>query len=402
MIQSIPHHSYRNNNLLFGLVVIVSSIQGLYVLNSLAYILSPVRYVIIFICIILSSKSVFDILQKGTCRRVSLFLMSFHLFLLLYGVALSFVYDGFVFFKDPLLFQLILISILLSSSMCNFIGNGKNYYFSQIPLSHYYLLGLFLLIITGALYFTPIPVFNFSDIDGEQRRYSQPTTFLLCVASIYFLYVLSNSRGLGRFCWGVVVLFFLSLAPFAGARGEMVLGFLVFLLAASNIFGFFRVVIFSFLIFWFLAAFSSYFDFESVIFYERMSRIFESGDLGLRDLLLIDSIELLIDNPNCLAFGCGFNFFQVYYSREFGMYPHNSAIEMIITFGAPLSLAIFFFVSVGVVFGLRHSRVSFVYFFALYILLISLKSGSLISMTTIPVFIFFTALGVQVCLKKLK
>jgi len=107
---------------------------------------------------------------------------------------------------------------------------------------------------------------------------------------------------------------------------------------------------------------------------KRMSA-FADGDLGSRDVLFYQAIDLLFDNTGCMVFGCGFEFFQKYYGYESGMYPHNVLVEFIVVYGFPFFFVFFAFVAKG----LRQyfSDVGFDLFLILfsYAFIIAMKSG---------------------------
>lgn len=78
-----------------------------------------------------------------------------------------------------------------------------------------------------------------------------------------------------------------------------------------------------------------------------------------------------------MIFGCGFGYFQYYFSYPFGMYPHNVLVEFFIVFGAPVTLAFIFIVSGGVWKYYRSSReADLLVLFFTYSLLIGFKSGT--------------------------
>ena len=142
---------------------------------------------------------------------------------------------------------------------------------------------------------------------------------------------------------------------------------------------------------------------DELLIVRRFAKLFETGIFGSRDILLGQSIDLLKEQTVCSVIGCGFNYFQVYYDYNFGLYPHNIFAELLITFGIFLGMILIIFILLGTAYGFFsfYSK-NFFYWILLYYLGISLKSGSLISITSIPVILFFAYLGICFLKKMLK
>ncbi len=123
-----------------------------------------------------------------------------------------------------------------------------------------------------------------------------------------------------------------------------------------------------------------------------------SGGLNggnVRGQLLSRSFDLLISRSDCLWHGCGFGFFQSFYNLSYGYYPHNQAVEMVITFGLPITVVLAFFVGRGFLRYIRSHGLKdpFVLFF-IYAFVCCLKSGALFTDAMLVAgFFFFTAYG---------
>jgi len=88
--------------------------------------------------------------------------------------------------------------------------------------------------------------------------------------------------------------------------------------------------------------------------------------------------------------GCGFNYFQVFHHYEYESYPHNIIMEFVITFGLLFSVP----VVTGALLGmwrmsLSHEGKSFLFYCCLFLFGLSLTSGTLIYLTSIPTLLFF-------------
>jgi hypothetical protein len=111
------------------------------------------------------------------------------------------------------------------------------------------------------------------------------------------------------------------LSALGGARGDFLVGGIVVLLIIIRC-GSLKT---GALILLPLLLFSlSYLDIsaDDFLIIKRFS-VIGDGNFGLRDVLLLQSIELLSEEIKCLAMGCGLNYFQIYYGYGYGMYPHN-------------------------------------------------------------------------------
>ena len=127
-----------------------------------------------------------------------------------------------------------------------------------------------------------------------------------------------------------------------------------------------------------------------------MSVVFDGEHFGNRDVLFVQSLDLLKSKFSCLFFGCGFNYFQVHYGYEFGMYPHNFILEMFITFGILVSIPILFLVLIGLLSEyINKPKLFFIYASSAYLLGIAFKSGTLISIYEFPIIIYFAFIGLK-------
>ena len=182
---------------------------------------------------------------------------------------------------------------------------------------------------------------------------------------------------------------FLFLSVFGGARGDFAVSILVFVLILFRLYSLRFNLLFSIVLVTAIICFSFVVNISDILLYQRFQVIFD-GDLGLRDVFLSQTADLLFNQPVCLISGCGFNFFQLYYGYEFSMYPHNIIAELLITYGMFIGLPIVVLLSVGIWRAFRSDAgTSFVFYFCIFQIGIALKSGTLISMTAIPVILFF-------------
>ncbi len=125
---------------------------------------------------------------------------------------------------------------------------------------------------------------------------------------------------------------------------------------------------------------------------ERLSALVE-GDYGMRDVLLWDSLAMLAEQPWLLLIGGGINAFQAHYNLSSGLYPHNILVEACITGGVLMLFAMIWIYVRPIVIELARAwsgRSTFedryVLAFGVFLMIIMLKSGSLVDMWTLTIF----------------
>jgi hypothetical protein len=173
-------------------------------------------------------------------------------------------------------------------------------------------------------------------------------------------------------------IFFILLSLLGGGRGDSLLAVLMsFLLLCCRFpFGCISITSASLMTAWYIDIGSDIF--EKFVLYQRL--VGGGGDLGDRDVLLLQAFNLLAEQPICILTGCGFSFFQYFYGYDLGMYPHNFIIEMVITFGLPVALMIFAGTLFGIIKDYRASgglNLGLIIF--IYSMLVGLKSQSLLT-----------------------
>ena len=387
----LQERSLKYFSLFFALnfSIIIITMHGFYLNEFSAAIFRPIRYMLMGIVGIFSIILLWLSIKKFVLKKATIISVSIYILLFLYGMVASVVNGGF-FLLEPehfisSLFSLVLITI--SSIYISFLKekDAKDIHMKLKKKSNivllFFIVGTSYLLISEALFFNPLPQFNFF-IDGERKFYSQGTTFLFGVAATYFFYSSSQALGLMQKIYFFFSFGFMCLSISAGARGEFLVFVIVFFLMAFRFYGF-KSLIYIFLICILLFAYVNYIDlidWESIPFIYRMSMVLSGQTLGLRDLFLIDSINLLKSNIMCAVTGCGFNFFQSFYGYEFGRYPHNIISELSITYGLIFTTILLISALCGIVKGyFMEISGHYIYYLYIFIFGISLKSGSLFS-----------------------
>jgi hypothetical protein len=170
----------------------------------------------------------------------------------------------------------------------------------------------------------------------------------------------------------------ISLSILGGARGDSLLAVSMSLLLLGRRFpvgvmlGFITIVGAA----WFIDVGPDALD--QLVLYQRL--VAGGGDLGDRDVLIFQAVNLLSEQPSCLLTGCGFGFFQYFFGYDRGLYPHNFIVEMVITFGFPATTLIL----VGTVLGMAkdfraHGGLTYMMVLFVYCAAVGLKSQSLLT-----------------------
>lgn len=262
------------------------------------------------------------------------------------------------------------------------------------------MLGIFL---TGGFYFGYPPHFVLSyhtNLSNEgEILYSQGLSKLFGMASLTtFVLWYTKDKMFFNF-WFFLAIFFLMLSMIGGARGDSMLAAMVIAggILMRNVWLFLLFVIITVLCY-FLLDFSWANDF---LLFERFSVLLE-GNLGKRDILFLQALWLIEEQPRCLLMGCGLGYFQIYYDYPHGMYPHNTILEAIISIGLPLTLLIGLLVFFGLMEFLKteHEMKGFVVINYIYLFLINMKSGDLLSdWFFLSATLFFVSLSIENKLK---
>ncbi|WP_217530627.1 hypothetical protein [Vibrio cholerae] len=287
----------------------------------------------------------------------------------------------FVLLRD--LFLIVVGSIVIFLLLDNYHEKFERS-FSIFLILYFFIIILFILLSNSILLDFP-PRFNFSygsELINRTETYSLGVTNFFGLMSI----ALVNAY-VKKFRYGFLFLISSYLALFlsmlGGARGEFVFAVLIhFLVLMFCNFDIRRFISLFIGLMLFLVIFISYVDFNSIIAEVELFKRLESlagGDLSFRDVLIFEAVILLKNNPGCLLIGCGPSYFQYYYGYSEGLYPHNSLLEFIISYG------VVFFTIFGIVsmlgvykFFRKTGWASLILMIFFFLFLVSLKSGYLL------------------------
>lgn len=240
---------------------------------------------------------------------------------------------------------------------------------------------LFYTVTQGGLLISGFPqfVFELETSEGSSISYSQGISKFFGLAAVFSAALISNSVSklhLRYFCMGSLVVF-LILSLIGGGRGDFVLALLTSIVVLGKFYAAVFVSTLTLMGMVYASAIEELLSAYSILA-ERFFAL--SYSLGMRDTLIADSLNLLLDNPVCMAFGCGIGFFQSYYDYPASLYPHNVLLETLISFGLIPTFALAFIALSGrsrmrEFHGKSPNFVAMIVFF----LLISFKSGSLLT-----------------------
>ncbi len=381
---------------------------AMFVLTTVAYqattfnhyiILSQVRTLVIGIVLGLVGWIALKVLLSGKCPRKVFIGPALHLGLLFYGISGSILFGGFSYFEEsPLLLGFMTISIIYMPVLLWLVLQFRAGLFVQDStikfISFYFVASLILMLALGgvSLGFPPKVIFSSVEAVGEERAYSQGFTSFCAMAGIFFfIRAFSSSR------WALVALIlsasFFMLSIMGGARGDFLAGILALLayllrkpkaktlIAVGAFCGLAAIYIFRSGL-W-----------EEILLFQRLLYVLD-GNYGQRDILGGQAVSIIIEQPSCFLFGCGFNYFQANFGYEFGLYPHNMVLELFVTYGVVIGGILLLLALIGMIssyFGWGANNP--IFYILLVDLIISLKSGSLLGFTNFPIFLMFVVLG---------
>jgi hypothetical protein len=238
------------------------------------------------------------------------------------------------------------------------------------------------------------PRIIFDSVDGIGLTYSQGFSGFYAMGAVFFFCIGASRAFVFRPIFWTLTVIFAILAAAGGARGDFVAGIIAIVLViirnpkTGNIV-FAASALLAAVTFLFRNGFS-----DEIIVFQRLT-VLNEGDWGMRDELAAQTFELLSDKVMCLFSGCGFGYFQVYWHYDFGLYPHNSVLEALVTFGLPIGGVLSLLSIAGIArsyFGWGANNPLFYILLVQY--LISLKSGSLLDFRSLSLLIVFALIGV--------
>lgn len=361
------------------------------------------RYILyIFSALTIISWIYISLKSKPIIKKATFFTILITVVLYAFGLALSIINGGAsFFFLEPkkLLYFLVSFSFLLSMILF-FFHEKRSYPEKNMGLPGFFIYFCAVVLITisvGSIEWSFPPTINFNIEGMPERSYSQGFTSFFATAGVY-IFILAVSGNINfatkLSLYTLSTIIFL-ISMLGGARGDFIAAIIVIVLALARNTSTSNMSIFLFLstsIIFYL--YSNPEILNSIILFERLS-VLADGNYGARDILIKKSLSLLFtEKPACLIIGCGFNYFQHFFTEPFGLYPHNAVLEILITLG--FTGGIILLLSI---FGITLSYFGWgakspLFYILLTELIISMKSGSLIDFHTMPLIIVFAIIGI--------
>lgn len=331
--------------------------------------------------------------QKSAFWYVFLFAL-----FLLWGVALSLPFGGYIFFYEtPILLAFLLVSMIYGLSIHSLVHNlndrkSNNPYVDKV-LSAYFLISPVVATYLGGISWAIPPRIIFDFGEAIERSYSQGFSGFYSAAAVFFFCKADNQALIWKPVFWILTILFIVLSAVGGARGDFVAGIIAIVLYIVRNPKLGNLLFSSLLVLTtFMVAIKTELA-DKIIVYQRLIGL-TNGDFGMRDTLAAQAFDLLDGNAICMAVGCGFNYFQTYWGYDFGLYPHNSILESILTFGVLIGGGLSLLSLVGVAgsyFGWGARNPLFYLLLVQYIII--LKSGSLLDFRSLALILIFAFVG---------
>ena len=251
---------------------------------------------------------------------------------------------------------------------------------------------LLLLVLTGGLEVSNTLGFNFQIYSQEGRviLYSQGVSKFFGIAAIAAMWVASRANKDKRkiILYGSVLVF-VFLSFLGGGRGDfLALMIVIFLMIFSKswrgaLFAVLVALMFVLIFFEYVPRLSD--DFVAA---RRFAVLLAEANFGMRDVLFSESLSIILNEPKCFFFGCGFTYFQEHYGYSYGLYPHNIFLEALIVWGAPLVFVVVILFTLGF---FTLGRWDFLSWLGFFLILIGMKSGDVLSSWFALSFLFYYA-----------
>jgi len=277
---------------------------------------------------------------------------------------------------------------------------------AQLSVARYFILSciawVLFLIFTGGFEIGAIPRFNFEIYakSGKAIIYSQGISKFFGLATIACIWVAfkSHSRQERMVVYLLSIMFFL-LSFIGGGRGDFLalVTVIAVMLFSHNWRSMIAALIFSIVIYLFFVEYVPRLS-DDFVAARRLAVVLNGSSFGLRDILITESLNVILNEPSCTIFGCGFVYFQQYYSYPYGIYPHNILLEAVITWGGPLVLIFIMLFTFGF---LKCGRANFLSWMGFFFVIIGMKSGNVIdSWFLLSFFSFYSGVGLSMIFRR--
>jgi hypothetical protein len=405
----IKQNSYLVGTSLFLAISLLHVTSGLFV-NDFLY--SFFKFFMGLYLVVIGLLLIKLLLTLEKVKKNIIMALFIHLFLIVYAFFFGLINDGIelVDFKSYLHLVLSLVFTLVIFSSINennyfLINKIKNNFTLKlyIPMNYklfgtFFIFTILIVFFSKGFSFSPLKI-NFDLLHKDYIvDYSQSTTAFFGLGAIFFTFLACALNNKIRIFIFIVALLYLFISFLGGARGEFIVALLIINLILFKFLSIGQIILYLFFLSGLVVGnlFYEIFDFGDFIIMQRFAATLFENNFGYRDILFRQSLELMSDRWDCILIGCGFNFFQTYYSYDLGMYPHNSFLELIITFGL-ISVPLILLAVLGCVLGyLTKFGNTFMFYVLLFFFGTTLKSGTILTSTTISLFLYFCYIALKV------
>lgn len=304
------------------------------------------------------------------------------LFMVVYGVGASLMSFGNMDIDGNLFIDVMLVFIGLVVLIENY--RVENKFFPNWVPQFVVLYAIGVLVMTYAsggvlLDFPPTFIYSYyTEVTGLVTEYSLGMTNFLGFSALSSVYVFENNQQKStKLFWLFSSFLLIYMTILAGGRGEVVASILlmVVIVMSNKKLSEILWVLLALLFIGLPVFISILMSLQDAAVVQRFIDLRE-GDLSMRDVLISDAIGILDGNSQCLFVGCGWEAFQKFMGYEFGLYPHNSLLELVISFGVIFTVLMIVFVVIGLVkYKRKQGKIDFFMISFMYFLLISFKSG---------------------------
>lgn len=261
---------------------------------------------------------------KFSANKVASLLTIFYLL----SFSLYLIYQPENLNQSVILGHLVCLSILVLSHEKHFIFNADKIF---ATLTTIFLTSLLLNFVDGAIAFDTNDISLYLKPTAEGDLYNKPLT--RGIGLLIILLSLSPQSGLLKVT-GLCLLTYLILV--AGGRTEILSTLITLILLKPR---YFIPIILAIVTLVMTTIDLDNLD-TKVIGIVRLVDTVTEGEFSSRLGLFSASIETLYDKPECLLTGCGITFFQYHNGYGLGYFPHNILLEMLLSFGLPLTLLV--------------------------------------------------------------
>lgn len=388
----------------FFFCIVLATISSSKTSLSAVIVIDALRNMVVFLVVIFGLLNVFLIVRRNKIKIITIGVLIFATIYFFYGLILSVPNGGFLYFSsNPKLFLYVLLSLLFCFAIGSITNNNILDGLLRKSIILYAMFIFALNLYCGGLIIDVPPYFIYQYGD-KPTYYSQGLTMLFMIAAISSMTTIiqRNSDYIKKVISLFLTIFFILLSFLNASRGELIIGITLILIILLFRKPKYLIIMTSIIFIIFMITNIIIPNINDKLLLVRRMDILFSGDFSMRDVLASQALTLIYENPLRFLFGGGFNYFQTYYSYEYGLYPHNLLLELIITFGLPVGIVTMLLLVIGIIRVYKKQGLNLFMIIGIYILIWSLKSGSIIDFLAVGYLAYFVTIGMLSLLRPIK